>query len=581
MVDFYNETWKHKPKPYKYNEFVAKKKKLNSTETAEVRDTSIQPTMFIDGEGNVRFNQRKIFEMPGFVAGLASNLAPILACDYIYFDYYFVTGLFKLVSFFEIMDNLKKITEGSSYNATNEANSCRAETKLLNLINLQCGLSMKDYPDSAVDQILNRSINLRGQCPHLIKLINDYDKAKSQLNSLVLPYQQLNPPGSDVIFTLDKHTTPLTCVSIGGDNDGFLFTLSNKLHLLSMSEIIELGEITLTKDPSIEYSFMIIFFEDIDIDMKTQIKSIPGFFIVSTRTDCTAYNFNSNQFFQKSFSYISNIHLVGPNHLVILERDQSHFDIYDLKSGQVFYRKQFDHKIKESNCSSHKRYLNDRAGLKSKGVWLTITLANNEVEIFRITMLDENDQQVEVKHFLQIPSFGIDVSSISFIKQKPESYETEGARVSYTNSAIVCVNFNEFNEDNKLMVLKPELNKPKQVSLKFLNQIEAKNKQHPTELYLGTDKHLYIVYYMTEINSYLIGEIEGNFDGGKLLSNGQLIALNKGTAYFYLIDIDVKINDTIVHKECKYLKVAELNAHFDDINFLFQNGIFIKLEDFF
>ena len=46
LVDFYNETWKKKPKPFKYSDYVAKKLKLKVNQDEQIRDTSIQPTVF-------------------------------------------------------------------------------------------------------------------------------------------------------------------------------------------------------------------------------------------------------------------------------------------------------------------------------------------------------------------------------------------------------------------------------------------------------------------------------------------------------------------------------------------------------
>lgn len=68
VIDYYNETWKNKPKPYKYNEYLAKKKNNGSIEAAEKRETTLQPTVLVDEQGNVRYNVRKITELPKFIS---------------------------------------------------------------------------------------------------------------------------------------------------------------------------------------------------------------------------------------------------------------------------------------------------------------------------------------------------------------------------------------------------------------------------------------------------------------------------------------------------------------------------------
>jgi hypothetical protein len=47
VIDFFSERWKNIPKPFKYNDIVAKKKNLKGNDAAEKRGTSMQPTCFV------------------------------------------------------------------------------------------------------------------------------------------------------------------------------------------------------------------------------------------------------------------------------------------------------------------------------------------------------------------------------------------------------------------------------------------------------------------------------------------------------------------------------------------------------
>lgn len=78
VIDFFNETWKNKPKPFKYNSYIAKKKKLNDTNAAEIRDTSIQKTVVRKEDGTPIYNKRKINELPGFISEMSSDLSLLL-----------------------------------------------------------------------------------------------------------------------------------------------------------------------------------------------------------------------------------------------------------------------------------------------------------------------------------------------------------------------------------------------------------------------------------------------------------------------------------------------------------------------
>jgi hypothetical protein len=116
VIDFFNETWKHKPKPYKFNEYVSKKNKVkDNDQLAAVRDTSFQPTIFTDSNGKLRFNTRKIQEFPEFITKLKKGAGSTLAAENIYYNYQFLTGMMAFTDTDTIMERTRPFTEESSY----------------------------------------------------------------------------------------------------------------------------------------------------------------------------------------------------------------------------------------------------------------------------------------------------------------------------------------------------------------------------------------------------------------------------------------------------------------------------------
>ena len=115
VIDFFNETWKHKPKPYKFNEYVAKKNKVTGQELEAIRDTSFQPTVFIDKNGNLKFNIRKIQEFPEFIFKLNKNVASTIAAEHIYYNFHFLTGMVCFTDTDTIFDKARQFSEGSRY----------------------------------------------------------------------------------------------------------------------------------------------------------------------------------------------------------------------------------------------------------------------------------------------------------------------------------------------------------------------------------------------------------------------------------------------------------------------------------
>ena len=161
VVDFYNETWKHTPKPYKYNEFLKRKFKLETEQAQQIRETSIQPTVFVDPKtGVLRYNKRKIFELPSFISNLTANISIPLSCEHIYFNYHFLTGLFASAGFSEIFSDFELISQRSSYSMSEEVTLIWKELKFMSLVFLQCGILMKEYPFSAISLVLYRTLRM-------------------------------------------------------------------------------------------------------------------------------------------------------------------------------------------------------------------------------------------------------------------------------------------------------------------------------------------------------------------------------------------------------------------------------------
>ena len=59
IVDFYIEKWKNVKKPFKHNEYYAKKKRI-PIDSSAYRFTNEQPLVYISENGEKRCNKRKL-----------------------------------------------------------------------------------------------------------------------------------------------------------------------------------------------------------------------------------------------------------------------------------------------------------------------------------------------------------------------------------------------------------------------------------------------------------------------------------------------------------------------------------------
>lgn len=162
VVDFFDEKWKRTPKPYKYNNFLQKKLHLGSACAEQIRNTSMQPTVFVDASGTLRYNKRKLSELPTFIAQLTANLAVPLACEHVFFNFHFITGLFMTSNFNEIIATFNIIKEKSEYQTDQDIIADYNALCIMALSFLNCGIMMANYPKAGVTLILYRMLHLYG-----------------------------------------------------------------------------------------------------------------------------------------------------------------------------------------------------------------------------------------------------------------------------------------------------------------------------------------------------------------------------------------------------------------------------------
>ena len=222
---------------------------MKSQEAEEIRDTSLQPTSFLDSDGNLKFNKRKITELPRFILQLTPNLSVPLACENIFFNYQFLSGMFYCCTYDEIMNNLKKLTERSiTYKINDETNEALVQLKIMSLILMKCSLVLTDTPSSACSHIIEHSLKFYSISKYFRQLIDQHDKESLPNCALVVPYQHNESKVEDskhLIFKFEKHTNPITHASIDlHENNRYLFTLSEKkFHLFDIKLLKDCGEI--------------------------------------------------------------------------------------------------------------------------------------------------------------------------------------------------------------------------------------------------------------------------------------------------------------------------------------------------
>lgn len=93
VVDLFKETWKGKNKPFKIDDPKLLEKYKVNTSDGEIqanRFTTSQPVEFVDAEGRVQYNKRKLNELPQFLSKLAPDISIPIAAEEVFFNYSFM-----------------------------------------------------------------------------------------------------------------------------------------------------------------------------------------------------------------------------------------------------------------------------------------------------------------------------------------------------------------------------------------------------------------------------------------------------------------------------------------------------------
>ena len=265
MVDLYKETWKGKSKPFTVeNSNLLSKYNLSQSGGAIEADRCItsQPTEFVNMNGERQYNRRKLNELPSFLTQLTGSLAIPIIADEIVFNYRFMCkplpsykevlkcalvsldARIRCSPFNDIMSELSKFKETSSYKLSPEILETKKEIDIFSLLYLINGIKLSEHPDNYAFEVSTRLLNLFGIKPHITKLIKQLDEQSIQHCALLSPYAQLPPPGSGLLFSMRAHTTSVTEINFPDDDDTAI-SLSDRIVVFDMQKLQTLLNVNL------------------------------------------------------------------------------------------------------------------------------------------------------------------------------------------------------------------------------------------------------------------------------------------------------------------------------------------------
>ncbi|CAF0891255.1 unnamed protein product, partial [Brachionus calyciflorus] len=379
IFDFYNETWKGIQKPFELNEYLKKKLNKQSLHDQADRFLSSQPIKFINENGQVKYNKRKLTELPNCLANLSSFLSLEKACELVFFNYEFMHAKFVCESINEVMDDLEKIIENESeYGNNSEGRSLILQLKYLEKCLNLCGWIINDNPNSLGFELTSRFLNYYGSLKYITKFVDECDSFGYLDSSLVSLYLQNQTPGGYLISSITKHTEKI--VDVFSFENLFLLVSFKKISFFVKKTISQYNflfdvRIPDLKDytsedfkikPLLTQSQLAEEFNDNIINPET----LPIQFLIFSSKICFVLNLNSKIVFKyESELSILNAFCISLNQIIIVEKGTkclkvfANYEIGSLKFNEILVgdleKSNFIKSSTTSNSSYETEYNNE------------------------------------------------------------------------------------------------------------------------------------------------------------------------------------------------------------------------------
>ena len=139
---------------------------------------------------------------------------------------------------------MQKFDQASSYRLSKETLATKTEIKIFSRVYLIAGIHLEAYPENFAFEICARLVSLFGTKPNTTRLIKQADEYSAQHGGLVVPYVQLQPPGSGLVFSMHMHTASVVDMDFT-DAQMTSISLSDRIIVLNMSTVKIMSNINL------------------------------------------------------------------------------------------------------------------------------------------------------------------------------------------------------------------------------------------------------------------------------------------------------------------------------------------------
>jgi hypothetical protein len=235
-IDVFEEKWMTTPKPYKLNEYIARKTNRPVDQEA-CRFTAPQNLVYISDNNEIRYNTRKLNVLPHLFSELSHDKAIEMSCKNIFFNYEFMQKKFLTGDANTVITEFSSITRHVPMLKNDNTRKLAKEMQVLLLSMFQCMHTLHNYPSNFALQFTSRLLRFYSSSETIKNFIDECDSLSVHHCALLAPYQYMPSLGGGLFITMDKHVKPITWTLF---DTQYLVTCSDKINVFVLGKYISI-----------------------------------------------------------------------------------------------------------------------------------------------------------------------------------------------------------------------------------------------------------------------------------------------------------------------------------------------------
>jgi hypothetical protein len=392
VIDYYAEKWNKQAKPFEYSEHVRLKLGLETVQSAAVRFTKQQNIELTSIDGQVRFNERKLNELPFFVIKLNNiELKVKYLIEFIYFNYAFM----RPKAILQELDFLDYIGPHiwSIYNQLDTSGQdlglkkAVSELALLHYFYSNDSLILETYPKSFYFQICSKLIQMCHRGNRFYEFLTSAFREASKHCSLIMPYSYLplmdKTKASTLIYDYKHFQYIVNC-----SRSNYIFASSNQIYFVDTVKaklVDKFDSLELCETFAFIRKFCVYFrqpFPPPDVDT-FKLNDLNGGVLIRQRTKLFSFDFSKKLLFKKVYNTrIVDLFLLSTS-CVLVQLDHSFgVEILNVNDSTMLCERKFSHAVKlvKTNTNEQDAFYTEYEALN---IFVCVLLQSGQIHVFK------------------------------------------------------------------------------------------------------------------------------------------------------------------------------------------------------